>query len=75
MEKVYPYVGIDVSKDKRDVAIAQSKGKYLYSQVANSAQGFSLLLNPLPTDACWKLGALIIVNWPFCWPIKASPWW
>lgn len=52
MEKVYFYVGIDVSKDKLDVAIPQPKGNYLSFQVANSPAGFTLLGNRLPVDAC-----------------------
>jgi transposase len=57
MKKVYWYVGIDVSKDKLDVALVLPTGKHLRFQVANNAEGFSLLLSRLPADACCVMEA------------------
>jgi transposase len=57
MEKVYFYVGIDVSKDTLDVALMLPNGKYHHFQVANSPAGFRLLLNRLPADACCVMEA------------------
>lgn len=57
MEKVYIYVGIDVSKDQLDVALAQPNGQYRHFQVANSPAGFQFLLNRLPADACCVMEA------------------
>lgn len=57
MEKVYVYVGIDVSKDQLDVALALPNGQYRHFQGANSPAGFRLLLNRLPADACCVMEA------------------
>jgi transposase len=57
MEKVYFYVGIDVSKDQLDVALSLPNGQYRHFQVANSPAGFRLLLNGLPADACCVMEA------------------
>ncbi len=57
MEKVYFYVGIDVSRDQLDLALALPNGPYRHFQVANSPAGFRLLLNRLPADACCVMEA------------------
>jgi transposase len=55
MEKVYVYVGIDVSKDQLDVALANGRSRHF--QVANAPAGFTLLLNRLPAQACCVMEA------------------
>jgi transposase len=52
MTNSYAYVGIDVSKDKLDIAIPTLEGKYHSFQLANSEEGFAALLERLPKDAC-----------------------
>ncbi len=48
----YTYVGIDVSKDKLDMAIPTPEGKYHSFQLANTEEGFAALLARLPKDGC-----------------------
>ena len=48
----YTYVGIDVSKDKLDLAIPTAEGKHFSFQLANNEQGFTALLKALPKNAC-----------------------
>jgi transposase len=52
MTTPFTYVGIDVSKDKLDIAIPTLEGKYHSFQLANSLEGFAALLERLPKDGC-----------------------
>jgi len=52
MPNPYTYVGIDVSKDKLDLAIPTTEGKYPSFQLANTEEGFAALREGLPQDGC-----------------------
>jgi transposase len=67
MTKVTNYVGVDVSKDKLDLAIPKEDGSYLHKKIDNNLLGFRSIISLLSIDSCIVMEATSSYYMPFAY--------
>lgn len=67
MTKIVNYIGVDVSKNTLDIAIAQQDGRYLHKKISNDLAGFKKIVPLLPYTSCIVMEATSSYYMPFAY--------